>query len=355
MFTLPASVNTMKRAAFVSFLLLLSVVTSTAQAQSLTIGSVDACAAPEVLVPVTGTNLVNIGAITLFITFDSTRLSYKAVENIDPQLNGIVYTLNTTPFQLAIVWTNTNPISFQQKKLFDVRFTFKGQSSPVTFKAGCEISNSQLQILPVNYIGGSVASLVPQVTRQPKDTVVRMWALANFSTTATNAQNYLWKQSSDNGLTWNELSDNEIYQGTRTGQLTLSWAPPTYNKYRYMCSLNLQNCTAITQQATLTVDTLASVPVHATAKDFLLMNQPNPVTGYTTIIYTLPSEGGVSLEILDLCGNIVAQPVTEFQAKGLHHIIYNATGLKTGFYFYRLNFTGGNASVMASGKMIKID
>ena len=111
--TLPTSVKVMKRAAILLFFSLLFGVAPTAKAQTLTIGSVKASAAPEVVLPVTGANLVSIGSITLFITFDSTLISYLSIENIDPQLNGLYYSLNTSPFQLAIVWSSVNPVEFQ--------------------------------------------------------------------------------------------------------------------------------------------------------------------------------------------------------------------------------------------------
>jgi hypothetical protein len=353
--TLPTSFKEMKRASIILFLSLLFGAAPTAQAQTLTIGSVLACAAPEVLVPVTGADLVSIGSITLYVTFDSARLTYLSVENIDSQLNGTVYDLNTVPFQLAVVWSDVDPVEFHQKKLFDIRFAFKGIQTPVTFTTDCEISNTQLQILPVNLINGSVTSGIPEIILQPKDTVVKSWALATFSATSSNAQNYLWKESNDNGQTWYDLADNEIYRGTRTSQLTLRYTPPSFNKYRYLCNLIAQNCTATTLQATLTVDTLASTPGYAAANDFLMQNKPNPMNGFTVIEYTLPAPGSVSLEIFDMCGNIISQPVNDAQAKGVHSFRFESAGLAPGIYFYRLSFKNENSGFAATRKLIKLN
>ena len=353
MFTLPASFNAMKRTTFVVVLSCLFVASLTAQAQTLTLGSVQACAAPEVLVPVTGANLPDVGSLTLFITFDSTRLTYQSIDNIDTQLGGIVYSLNTTPFQLAIVWSKITPAQFMQKKLFDIRFSFKGEMAPVTFKSSCEVTNSQLQILTVSFLNGSVASGLPQITRQPKDTMVRPWALANFSTLAGNVQGYLWKVSSDNGLTWSSLSDNQIYAGTQSSQLTLKYVPPAFNKYRYLCSLNNQGCNTVTGQVTLSVDSVASVRDLAGANDLLLQNRPNPVTSLTNIEYTLPENGSVIIEIMDLCGRIIANPVREPQSTGIHSICFDATRLQPGLYFYNLRFRNENINYITSGKLIK--
>jgi len=344
----------MIRSSFALFLSLLFVAATTAQAQTLTIGTVQACAAQEVLLPVTGADLQNVGSLTLFIAFDSTLLTYLSLENIDPQLNGIVYSLNQDPFQLAIVWSKVIPAEFQHQKLFDIRFLLHEESTAVTFKSNCEVSNTQLQILPVTFIDGSfVSNVTPKVTKQPEDTAVKPWTPATFSINATNAQEYLWKESSNNGQTWTELSETQVYQGTHTNRLTIAWVDPAHNKYRYMCTLNTQNCTAATMQAIVSVDSVLTVPDPASANDFLLQNKPNPVNGFTIIGYTLPSSGSVTLEILDLCGKICAVPVGETQAAGPHSIRFDASGLNAGLYFYRLTFNNGTSGFTASRKMIK--
>jgi hypothetical protein len=353
MFALPAPIKEMIRSSLVLFLSFLFVAATTAQAQTLTIGTVQACAAPEVLIPVTGADLQNVGSFTLFIAFDSTLLTYLSLENIDPQLSGVVYSLNQDPFQLAIVWSKVNPAVFQQQKLFDIRFSYRRETTPVTFKQNCEVSNTQLQILPVTFIDGSVVSIIPKVTKQPEDTAVKPWTPATFSINATNAQEYLWKESSNNGQTWTELSETQVYQGTHTNRLTIAWVDPAHNKYRYMCTLNTQNCTVTTMQATVSVDSVLPVPDHAAANDFLLQNKPNPVNGFTIIGYTLPSAGSVTLEILDLCGKIIALPVRETQTAGLHSLRFDASGLNAGLYFYRLTFNNGTSGFTASRKMTK--
>ncbi len=352
--TLRISVKEMKRAGFVLLFSLFIGIATTAQAQTLTIGSVLACAAPEVFVPVTGSNLVGIGSITLYISFDSSKVIYQSLENIDPQLNGVIYSLNTSPFQLAIVWTKVTPINFSDKKLFDIHFKFKGESTPVFFNADCEISNSQLQILPVNYLNGSVyTGLLPEIILQPKDTLVKPWAQTSFTISSTNSPGFAWKESTDHGQTWSELSDNAVYKGTHSPQLLLTYTPPAFNKYQYICSLNTQDCYTTTLPATLTVDTLASVNGYEGAKIFLLQNKPNPIHNFTFIEYTLPAKGKVSLKIVDLYGKLIAQPVTEIQTKGTYTIRFDASELTPGIYFYQLQFNNENSGFIASRKMIK--
>jgi hypothetical protein len=57
----------------------------------------------------------------------------------------------------------------------------------------------------------------------------------------------------------------------------------------------------------------------------------------TTIRYDLSSAGLVSLKVLDILGREVATLVNEVQDAGFKSVEFNASGLASGAYFYRLN------------------
>jgi len=352
--TLPAMANFLKRTILLLFISLLAFASTTAQAQTLTIGSVQACAAPEVLVPVTGTDLTNIGSFTLFISFDSTKLVYKSLENIDAQIKEVIsYTLDHNPLQLAIVWSGVNPVNFNGKKLFDIKFTYPGATTSVSFKPNCEVTNVNLEIIPVTYKGGSVTSGLPIINRQPSDTVVRPMGTALFRTNAYNVTSYQWKVSKDNGQTWSDLSENDIYRGTLTNELSVQQVPLSYNSFRYSCSLNEAFCPATTQEATLRVDSLASVQDLTGTNDIALQIRPNPVSDHVFMEYNLAEGGLVSLEIMDICGNIVARPFRDTQTKGFHSIGFDVSGLPHGLYLCRVVVNNDLSGHSACRKMIK--
>ena len=79
------------------------------------------------------------------------------------------------------------------------------------------------------------------------------------------------------------------------------------------------------------------------------------MNGFTVIEYTLPAPGSVSLEIFDMCGNIISQPVNDAQAKGVHSFRFESAGLAPGIYFYRLSFKNENSGFAATRKLIKLN
>ncbi|KAA3658465.1 MAG: T9SS C-terminal target domain-containing protein [Calditrichaeota bacterium] len=69
----------------------------------------------------------------------------------------------------------------------------------------------------------------------------------------------------------------------------------------------------------------------------LEQNYPNPFNPETTIRYSLPHNAQVKLQIFNILGRQVATLVDAQQSAGTHTLIWNATNVASGVYFYRLN------------------
>ncbi|MBN1397729.1 MAG: T9SS type A sorting domain-containing protein [Bacteroidetes bacterium] len=71
-------------------------------------------------------------------------------------------------------------------------------------------------------------------------------------------------------------------------------------------------------------------------KFVLMQNYPNPFNPSTAIDYTLDRAGIVTLKVYNLLGQEVYTLVDGYQNAGSYHTTFNAKGLSSGIYFYRL-------------------
>lgn len=68
----------------------------------------------------------------------------------------------------------------------------------------------------------------------------------------------------------------------------------------------------------------------------LYQNYPNPFNPITTINFDLPKNGFVSLKIYDVVGSEIIKLIDNELEAGKHEVNFNANGLSSGVYFYRL-------------------
>lgn len=71
--------------------------------------------------------------------------------------------------------------------------------------------------------------------------------------------------------------------------------------------------------------------------DYLYNNFPNPFNPNTKIIYELLAYHKVKLTVFDILGREVRVLVDENQEKGIYEVDFNASGLASGVYFYKLD------------------
>ncbi len=64
---------------------------------------------------------------------------------------------------------------------------------------------------------------------------------------------------------------------------------------------------------------------------------PNPFNPTTTIRYTLPEAGDVSLVVYDVQGRVSGFLVNGWMPAGNHSVVFDGSGLASGVYFYQLN------------------
>jgi hypothetical protein len=92
----------------------------------------------------------------------------------------------------------------------------------------------------------------------------------------------------------------------------------------------------------------AGIPDRAT----LFQNYPNPFNPSTTIRFAVPAAGHVSLKVYDLLGREVATVVDGEFSPGMHERVWDASGVSSGVYLYRMR-SGGGASAARTMVIMK--
>ncbi len=347
------------RKMFLITALMLSGLLLNAQTPSLTLGTVGICNNTFVSIPLIGNNLSNIGAITLFIKYDSLSLSFSSVENIDPQLSsGLIFNSLYNPPRIAIVWSKTSGATFMNTTLLKLRFDVIKKTGNLEFIIDkCEIANAALppEIITVNYTNGSVFGALPTITSEPENKTVSPQSNAAFQVSSPNASGYIWQESRNNGINWTNLSESSFYAGTQTNTLVINQVPVNYNQFRYRCMLNPITCALVSASAILSVDSLAGIAGQPSRSILHLTNSPNPFSEKTTIEYSVPEYGYVTIKIFSMTGQTMEIPVSKLQKAGQYKVEDNFIMLPAGIYFCQYVFNGQSSFCETNRKIIKIN
>ncbi|NUN70929.1 MAG: VCBS repeat-containing protein [Bacteroidetes bacterium] len=94
----------------------------------------------------------------------------------------------------------------------------------------------------------------------------------------------------------------------------------------------------LTQNGSLLTNADRAKEVHAPKQFRLHQNFPNPFNPATSIQFSIPQDGHVSLEVFDLLGRLVRTVTDEVRSAGQYTERLNLTGLASGLYLYRLRF-----------------
>ena len=102
------------------------------------------------------------------------------------------------------------------------------------------------------------------------------------------------------------------------------------------------------KKVSLSVRIVVESSIHDINGKLTIRNHPNPFNPSTEIVFTLPEEEYVRLNIYDVRGREVERLVDGLRAEGVHSVIWNGSGYSSGVYFYHLR--AGNRTLR--GKML---
>lgn len=97
-------------------------------------------------------------------------------------------------------------------------------------------------------------------------------------------------------------------------------------------------------------------PYYSPAEFDLGQNFPNPFNPNTVIGYQLSVSSNVTLKVYDVLGNEIVTLVDEKKPAGTYEVTFDASGLPSGVYLYRLqagkSSTGPGQSFVETRKML---
>ena len=102
----------------------------------------------------------------------------------------------------------------------------------------------------------------------------------------------------------------------------------------------LQDCVPYTEQLWQVIadamEGTGDMFVKSDMNSIYLFNYPNPFNPVTSINFSIPKQGLVTLKVYDVLGKEVANLVNEVKAAGSYSVEFNGANLSSGIYYYRI-------------------
>jgi|GEM_PF-5554184 len=230
-----------------------------AHAQTVQVGTVTGTPGQQVLVPLNFTNLNNVGAITLYITYDASVVTFVDITNIIPQAAGILANGMTNPTRVGLSWIATSGgVNFPNGKCLDIRFTYLGGSVPFNFTTACEIVDWDGYPIAVTYVNGAISPDSGPATATWAGSVSQAWSdAANWignqvpgtatSVTIPQASNHPVIDATDYGVVISGLTLEPLGALTVLGNLLVTG------------NLNMKSDASLIENGNLTVNGATSI------------------------------------------------------------------------------------------------
>ena len=165
------------------------------------------------------------------------------------------------------------------------------------------------------------------------DTIKWVWVSGFHTTTSSNIPT--------GAAAWDALID--------PSNLTFIYVPQMTGTYNYVCTPHA----SMGMVGTLTITPKTGIKeISGTAESFKLsQNYPNPFNPATQIRFSIPASGFVNMSVFDFSGRKVAELVNGTKPSGEYVVDFNASGLSSGVYFYRL--TAGDFTEVKKMTLLK--
>jgi hypothetical protein len=252
-----------------------SFTTSAPPATTVTLGQVSGCRGSVVTVPITVQNFTNIGAVSLDLLYDSTKLTYAG--NNSSALTGNLIVNNPVvggvpQGRILISWFDLNSSNIGNGLMLNLTFTVNGTSaiSWNTAVAGqCELADGNGDVISnAVFSNGSVTATGAQITAQPASSLsLNAGASGSLTVVASDATSYQWQVSVAGGA-WTNLSNGGGYSGVTSATLEIV-AASSMNGNQYRVQVSGGGCSPVTSSSTALTVVSTGGGINATVKVLL--------------------------------------------------------------------------------------
>ena len=172
--------------------------------------------------------------------------------------------------------------------------------------------------------GGTVpVELISFNAKIDEEAIVLNW------TTATEVNNYGFEIEKNNGSEWEVIA---FVQGHGNSN-----SPKEYSYIDNSASGSVSyRLKQIDTDGAFEYSNVVTVSMELTKEYKLIQNYPNPFNPSTSIAFTIPTNGFVTLKVYNTIGEEVAELINENIDAGNHNVVFDASNLPTGAYFYRI-------------------
>ncbi len=302
---------------------------------AISISKVSACAGSEVVVPVVASGFKDVAAITLFIRFDTTAVSYVDIGDFNQALSGgsvvnsVQYTQN--PSSINISWASMAPATINKETLFNIRFLLKSDSAALHFSPDCEIALSNLSVVGDMLYNDGTISPFGTLTPEPKLARIDEGSTAHFVLPLLTGAAYQWQQNA--GAAWVDCSNSDLFEGVKTQELLVKSVKPELNNSSYRCLIYYTNCTEATYESMLQVSAVG-MDEQAVEQNNLLVVNPNPVGDVITFGVGASIENA-NVRLMDSQGKTLIKAQVAQLVPGAKHSM-KIGHLPSGMYFLQL-------------------
>jgi hypothetical protein len=325
----------MMRRILLLFTLLGAHLISGAQPSSMKLDSLSACPGDTVVYYLEATNLMNIGAITLYITYDSSSLTYLGHQIAISGLAGLLSNAMTQPqVQVGISWSaSMSGVNIGSDTMLLLKFRHKGGHSDLHFTNQCEVADYQANILNCAYVDGKMYHQLPDITQQPQSQTIQLSQMqsTSFNIALGVPAQYQWQIDTSGNNIWFDIPTSSPYlSGVNTSTLTITNINPgiiVFDSCSFRCRIT--SCGVQYSQTALLKIVDDTGIKEDNEGDFVVYPNPASSEGIFIISKEAPKES-LYYSISDASGRIIHQsllgsdspffiPVSNLQA-GLYYL-----------------------------------